>query len=106
MDFQTKRDQIKRMLKFIDYTGQEQLLMQEMRLEDNSWASCDYNGNFFSNRFMSRKSLVNPSENAVNYAYNILTIECNSKLTCLSSKCAFPFLIHILKKFYKLDFLT
>lgn len=105
MDSQ-KREEIRSMLKFLEYNDKEDLLMQEITLEDKTWPSCNNKGQFFSNRFLSKRPLLVPPDNVVNYAHHMLSRECRLKLTSLTVKRGnFPFLGHLLKKYYKLNFL-
>jgi hypothetical protein len=94
------------MLTFLNYRKCDQLFMQQVVLDDDkAWPSVDGDGDFYSNHFISRKTLPNPPANVISFAHHQLARECLIKLIGLSIRHKIPRFENLLKKCHGLEFI-
>jgi hypothetical protein len=100
-----KCDQIRRMMEFLLYKDNEQLLMREVTLGNKSWPSCNNKGQFYSNYFQSRKPIIAPTK-VIDFAHHQLLSECKIHLMSLAIRHKIPGFEHLLKKCHRLEFIS
>lgn len=101
-----KREEIKKMLSFLNYRECDHLFMNSVTMVDNkTYPSVNGKGEFFSNYFCSRSPLPEPTPAIVSYAHYQLYKECQVKLLSLAIRHKIPRFEQVLKKCYCLEFL-
>ncbi len=102
----TKRQQIRKMMTFLEYKEWDHIFMQGVSLPDKTFPSCNGKGEFFSNQFASRKPLPDPPSNVISFAHFLLTRDTKIKLVSLSTRHKIPRFENLLKKCYDLEFIN
>ena len=104
MDY-IKRDQIKKMLKFLDYGIHDELVMQSQHIPQRGYVSCDRFGKFFTNKSLSRRPLLVPPSHIIFYTHATLVSKSKLKLMSLFMRFKMIHLEHLIIKVYELEFL-
>ena len=102
----TRKDEIRKMLIFLDFHRVDHLFMQGLTFKDGSFPSCNGVGDFFINKFISRKPLPDPTDEVVDFAHAKLVWESKKQLNKLQLKYSNMAIFNLLKKYYHLEFIS
>jgi hypothetical protein len=97
-----KRQEIKKMLAFLGYKKDEHHIMNNFAVENKGFVTVSGEGEFFSNVYMSRRSVWDPSLTLIEHTHDSLTKASMVKLKGLRVKCGVPNLQWLLIKYHKL----